>query len=593
MRRWIPMVLVLAGCANGKSVALVTVDGQASGIGAFAVTVTLGGARSQVALITPDHAPVTLPPAEHLALTFDADKQGTATVHVDAIGAAGVIASGDSMPFTITPSQEVDVSVSLGGELPGDMGGPPRPDMPLVDLAMPDLAMPDLEMPDLTTLPAPTLSAAAPAKGSSAGGPMDGLTLTGTNFVQGAKVTVGGLDAMAKWVSATQMTATVPQNPGALGPVPVVVRNPDGQSATRNDLFAYYAGKLSFNAGMIIPFVPDGGADNWWQVVAGDYDGNGTIDIASSEGTFVGLFLGKGDGTFAQPKNPAVGLGNGYGLAAGDFNGDQKLDFVVANDPSAQVGIYLGNGDGTLQARAGTGGLSHPIWPAVGDFNGDQKLDLVVADDSSGAAVLLGKGDGTFMASTHYAAGSRPYYVLTADFNGDKKLDLAVGPRGSLSIYVLLGKGDGTFLPANAFAISANNNSSPEFLAAGDLDNDGAIDLVASNGGATGVGILLNKNDKSGGFKPYTTVNANGPTEGAALSDLDGDGNLDLSVLDAGGITVMLGKGDGTFQVSMDQIKPPVCSATNANSLLSADFNADGRPDLACAFDGVVLNTSQ
>ena len=61
---------------------------------------------------------------------------------------------------------------------------------------------------------------------------------------------------------------------------------------------------------------------------------------------------------------------------------------------------------------------------AVGDFNGDGKLDLVVANRASNnVSVLLGNGNGTFQAAVNYAAGSKPRSVAVGDFNGDGKLD--------------------------------------------------------------------------------------------------------------------------------------------------------------------------
>src|SRR5215471_9093778 len=67
-----------------------------------------------------------------------------------------------------------------------------------------------------------------------------------------------------------------------------------------------------------------------------------------------------------------------------------------------------------------------PVAEAVGDFNGDGKLDLVVANQGSNTvSVLLGKGDGTFQAAVNYADGTGPNSVTVGDFNRDGNLDLA------------------------------------------------------------------------------------------------------------------------------------------------------------------------
>jgi streptogramin lyase len=86
------------------------------------------------------------------------------------------------------------------------------------------------------------------------------------------------------------------------------------------------------------------------------------------------------------------------------FNGDGKLDLVVANDGSNNVSILLGNGDGTFRAAVnyGVGSGSAPTSVAVGDFNGDGKLDLAVANElSNNVSILLGNGNGTFQAAVN------------------------------------------------------------------------------------------------------------------------------------------------------------------------------------------------
>ena len=78
-------------------------------------------------------------------------------------------------------------------------------------------------------LDAPTLTAVDPAIGSSAGG--TSLKLTGSGFVSGATVSVGGVAATSvTWVSATELTASAPAH--AVGVVDIVVTNPDTQAAT-------------------------------------------------------------------------------------------------------------------------------------------------------------------------------------------------------------------------------------------------------------------------------------------------------------------------------------------------------------------------
>jgi len=85
---------------------------------------------------------------------------------------------------------------------------------------------------------------------------------------------------------------------------------------------------------------------------------------------------------------------------------------------------------------------------AAGDFNGDGKLDVAVVNQNDGTvSILLGKPDATFLPRVDVAVGPAPVHGVVADLNGDGKLDLAVVASGGDSVSILLGNGDGTFQP--------------------------------------------------------------------------------------------------------------------------------------------------
>jgi len=220
-------------------------------------------------------------------------------------------------------------------------------------------------------------------------------------------------------------------------------------------------------------------------VATGDFNGDGKLDlvVANYEGT-ISVLLGNGNGTF----QPVVNYPDGsdlYAVAAGDFNGDGKLDLVTSSF-GGTVSVLLGKGDGTFQVVGNYVFDYAHFWVTVGDFNGDGKPDLVVANGYSGdVSVLLGNGDGTFQPPVNYAATLSPSFIAVADFNGDGKLDLAVA---GFEACILLGRGDGTFQPA----INYPAGTSPSSIAVGDFNGDGKLDMAVADYLGSSVTVLLN-----------------------------------------------------------------------------------------------------
>jgi len=345
-------------------------------------------------------------------------------------------------------------------------------------------------------------------------------------------------------------------------------------------------------------------------VAVGDLNGDGKLDLlvgsrSRSVNGLVGVvnvLLGVGDGTF-QEKGLYGTAGLNANVALADVNGDGKLDMLASGCAykdcfTGVATVHTGNGDGTFAGGSyvfGTGGM-FPSSPAVADFNGDGKLDLVVANCGNGCntgtgtvGVLLGNGDATFQTAVTYSTGGvGAHQVIVADLNGDGKPDLVVPnscASGSNCSYgpglvgVLLGKGDGTFQAAVTYGSGGDYAFS---VAVADVNGDGKLDLLVANfcGNTTcstpgPLGVLLGNGD--GTFQPVIAYSLGGPALGQIkLADVNGDGKLDI-VTTSGSTNamVLLGNGDGTFQA-------PVFYGTGgygANGLAVADVNGDGRPD--------------
>jgi hypothetical protein len=325
-------------------------------------------------------------------------------------------------------------------------------------------------------------------------------------------------------------------------------------------------------------------------VVSGDFNGDGHLDLAVANygGDDVSVLLGGDDGTFQPPVQYAVGSGP-FDLVTGDFNGDGHTDLVVANGNSGgTVSVLLGHGDGTFQAQVAYAAGAVSIAVVAGDFNGDGRLDLAVANAfSNTVSVLLGDGEGAFGPAVPYAVGVYPYALAAADFNGDGHLDLAVADVGNQAlggsdsgdVSVLLAKSDGTFRPRVTYAAGTRSSS----LLVRDFNRDGHLDLAVTDygdavyGGTDSGAVSIFLGTGEGSFQPQVRYAVGSTPFSLVAGNFNGDEVTDLAVVHqySGGLTILLGNDDGTFQ------QPVLSPLAYAPSFLVADdFNGDGRTDL-------------
>ena len=258
----------------------------------------------------------------------------------------------------------------------------------------------------------------------------------------------------------------------------------------------------------------------------------------------------------------------------------------------------------TIETGVGT---AEPIAIATADFNGDGHLDLVATESADGAvAVLLGTGSGTFGTPVVENVGELPTAVATGDFNGDGHADVAVTDTLTVAsgtttgnpsdgVQTLIGGGNGQFSVGSTTALSASGSTE---LAVGDLTGDGKdIDLAVGNADGS---VTLLVNQGSGTFVASADPTVAAAPTGIAIADLNLDGHGDVVTADGGtalssgadAVTVLPGAGSGTLGTA-EQF--PVDSLPQG--IVVADFNGDGKPDIATANEGagtvsVLLNTT-
>jgi hypothetical protein len=216
---------------------------------------------------------------------------------------------------------------------------------------------------------------------------------------------------------------------------------------------------------------------------------------------------------------------------------------------------------------------SRPSRLVLGDLNGDSKLDLIVASHSSGSLSLLsGKGDGNFDAFRRVGVSGAPAGLLLSEVTSDRALDVMVACDGlGASLWLFAGKGDGTLLPARSI-VSASSAT----LAGGDYNGDGKYDLAVPYFAfaANGIGFLLGKGD--GTFTNNGSQGLNSGSFGISSADFNADGKTDLAVTqyDDSTVAVMANQG-GKFA------SPRYVSAgAGPHSVVAADFNGDSKADL-------------
>ncbi|HEX8396947.1 MAG TPA: VCBS repeat-containing protein, partial [Pyrinomonadaceae bacterium] len=296
-------------------------------------------------------------------------------------------------------------------------------------------------------------------------------------------------------------------------------------------------------------------------------------------GGFVHVFFGDGAGKFVE--NRVYGAGEMPSeIVVGDLNGDMQPDLALTDRAENVVRLYF-NSNGNFDRRSAipTGG-THPISLKIGDFNRDGKPDFVVANrNSNNVSILLGNGNETFAAATTIAVGNRPLSIETADFNRDGKADFATANSTSDTISLFPGNGDGTFgaavnLPAGTF---------PAFVKASDINRDSIADLLVVNGGVNAPGITIFKGNGDGTFQNASSIRFGNLLKSLDAADFNSDGSPDLSVVDSDRSAVWRLYGDGTGAFGN-----PIAYGVGLFPLavIAADADNDGKTDLVSANAG-------
>ena len=346
-------------------------------------------------------------------------------------------------------------------------------------------------------------------------------------------------------------------------------------------------------------------------IAIADVDGDGTPDLlvatTADQGNphnpgFANVILGNhgSPGTFhSGVQYPTTGS-DPSSLAVADLTGSGSRDLVIANFGDGSVSVFMhGASPGTYQAAVNVTTGGQPNQVVIGDINGDGKPDLVIADASAtGNAIVLFQDPahpGQFLAPMKLPINANSAAaVAIGDLNRDGAPDIvaatfdASGNNGAIYIFYQNAATRGTFLAPVTFPAGAQ----PQAVRIADVNGDGLPDIVVANlgpgadgTGSAGVSVLLQDAAHPGSFLPPVTYATHGGAVDVAVADLNGDGKPDLVVANLGPSPT------GSVSVLLqDPAHPGVFLAATSYlgfgqplSVAIADLNGDGHPDIAVA----------
>ena len=357
-------------------------------------------------------------------------------------------------------------------------------------------------------------------------------------------------------------------------------------------------------------------------IASATFTASGCHDLVASDplANVVNVLISNCDGTFQKPAAIPVGF-NPTAIATGDFNGDGKQDFAVANEADDSISIFLGDGTGKFTAAKNSpfflaqqlaisttslpdGVLNAPYSATLQSAGGTGAVTWSLATGTLPAGLTLSPSTGA-ITGTPTAAGTSPIAV--------KVTDSATPPNSvTTALSMVINAAAPTFAISKAslpngsigtpydqiLTVTGGTTPFAWSVSAGSLPT--GLSLSPTTGEITGTPTSTTTTPPSFTFTvtvtdssatpltaqkqfTFTPISATerGPVA-MAVNDFNSDGNQDLAIANqtTNNVTILLGNGDGTFTEATGS---PISSGVGNGpvAIASGDLNGDSKPDLA------------
>lgn len=309
-------------------------------------------------------------------------------------------------------------------------------------------------------------------------------------------------------------------------------------------------------------------------VAAGDYDGDGRLDLAVGNNALFQMttFYGQANGSLGGATSLITPGDIPKELASADFNGDGCGDVVFNN--ADNIVVAYGQSNQTFANFQNLPASFYTSYIAVSDLNADGRPDVLVTDYYyDKLRVFYSQSGGAFATPHLYRLGNKPEGVAIADFDLDGYKDIAASNQYDGTVSVMYGQSDGSFARTDYPA-----TGKPGGMVSADLNSDGRPDIAYASS-SNGLGVQLGQD--GGGLSAPSFFAGPSDAMDIASGDFDRDGKTDLVLVTMSTryVTIWMGKGDGSFGDRMDLR----ASANGSASVTVADFDSNGWDDIAVA----------